>query len=120
MTVREQLEAFFSDAPNLLKLSRKQFQRILDKTVTHPYNECLLWIGAKYTNGYGIIHLRKIRQAPLNTHRVFYLTFNGPIEDGFEIGHSCDTRSCVLPKHLLKVLWHENRPGKNGTPWSGL
>ena len=69
-----------------------------------PYNDCLLWVGAK-TSGYGQFwYASKLRLA----HRVMYEWVRGPIPHGTEIDHTCTLRACVNPNHLEAVSHPEN------------
>jgi HNH endonuclease len=62
-----------------------------------PNTGCLLWTRSTTTNGYGSIRWRgRAKQA----HRVAWELTHGPIPDGVEVMHSCDTRCCFEPKHL--------------------
>ena len=60
--------------------------------------ECWLWTGAKKPTGYGNVRRNKVYTT---AHRLAWeLTF-GPIPDGMQIQHSCDTPSCCNPNHLM-------------------
>lgn len=58
---------------------------------------CWVWTAYKMPNGYG--NFRTPQRHEL-AHRTAYRLFVGPIPDGLEILHSCDTPSCVNPEHL--------------------
>lgn len=66
---------------------------------------CWLWDGSKYPNGYGWI---KVFGRPVSAHRFSYELHNGPIPEGMEILHSCDTKNCVNPDHLRAGTHEEN------------
>lgn len=44
-------------------------------------------------------------------HRLMYRIGNGPLYDGLEIAHKCDTRNCIRPDHLEQV------PHKGNMEW---
>ena len=76
------------------------------KKVQKEENGCWVWIGAKFTQGYGAFHLQgKLRRA----HRVSYVWANGEIGIGYAgLDHICNNRACVNPDHLRPALTIEN------------
>ena len=71
--------------------------RFLDKVSPEPNSGCWLWIGAMRNRGYGSF---QFRGGQWRAHRAAYEMFIGPIPDGLFVTHSCDTPSCVNPRHL--------------------
>jgi hypothetical protein len=67
---------------------------------------CWIWVGAKFTQGYGAFRLRgKMRRA----HRVAYVWEHGELGSAyFGLDHICDNRLCVNPAHLRPALAIEN------------
>lgn len=59
---------------------------------------CLIWKGRVNNKGYGVIGISK--NGKVYVHRAAYEVFHGPIPDGLEVMHSCDTRACINPMHL--------------------
>ena len=69
---------------------------------------CWIWIGGN--NGkYGVFYAGP-DETPMRpyAHRWSYEHFIGPIPDGLEINHKCETPLCVLPAHLEAVTTKEN------------
>lgn len=82
---------------------KSEFDRIYQKVNQYSnHNECWLWKGAKYVNGYGNLRVNKRH---LSAHRYSYelhhpLTL--PIENiKYVVCHTCDTPACVNPNHLF-------------------
>jgi hypothetical protein len=67
---------------------------------------CLVWIGATNTKGYGLVSIGGGQIAL--AHRVAYEAEFGPIPDGHVIDHLCRVRNCVNPMHLQAVTVAEN------------
>lgn len=63
---------------------------------------CWLWSGAVQGEKYGHLHVPG-RPSGVNAlaHRVAWTLARGPIPDGFNVLHSCDTPLCVRPDHLF-------------------
>jgi hypothetical protein len=84
----------------------ERFWARVEKTPT-----CWLWRGAiapsqnGRTLGYGNLwdgrRLEKV-------HRIAYVMAYGPIPDGMEVSHDCDTPPCVRPTHLRLRNHFEN------------
>lgn len=64
-------------------------------------DSCWLWMASKDGRGYGMFSLYGHGAAPEKSHRVAFVIANGPIPEGQEVCHRCDTPSCVRPDHLF-------------------
>ena len=75
---------------------------------------CWIWSGYCNEDGYA---QRKKGGVTHRMHRVSYYLHNGSIPKGMCVLHSCDTPSCVNPKHLfigthsdnMKDMWSKGR-----------
>jgi hypothetical protein len=61
---------------------------------------CLLWLGARKANGYGVVG-RGREQGNAYVHRVVWEEAHGPIPSGPEVCHRCDVRHCAEVSHLF-------------------
>lgn len=64
-----------------------------------PETGCWIWLGAWDSCGYGKI--ASSGRNSIGTHRLFYAYYKGPIPDGLQVCHKCDTPSCCNPDHLF-------------------
>jgi hypothetical protein len=67
-----------------------------------PSTGCWIWDQDIHSRGYGCIggHL---------AHRFVYEQIVGPIPAGRQLHHTCETRLCVNPRHLVPLTYHEHR-----------
>jgi hypothetical protein len=72
-------------------------ERFNNKWMPEPYSQCWLWTAATFWTGYGAIWDNGKRRA----HRVSWELYRGPIPDGMNVNHICDTPPCVNPDHLF-------------------
>jgi hypothetical protein len=71
-------------------------ERFWSKVIPAEDSDCLLWIGARHCEGYGLISIGGgiMQLAHVVAHTLTY----GPPEDC--VLHLCDVRLCVNPAHL--------------------
>jgi hypothetical protein len=66
---------------------------------------CWIWEGYSKNKRYGSLKLNGcVRQAHVHA----YLLFNGPLDAGKEVCHSCDVPLCVNPAHLFLATHSQN------------
>lgn len=65
------------------------------------FDECWLWQGAKYQNGYGAF--TDARHRSVKAHRFAYEDMVAPIPEGLQVDHLCHAPACVNPWHLEPV-----------------
>lgn len=86
---------------------QRNFWKKVDKS-PHPKG-CWIWTAGKDKDGYGVItQSSKMKKA----HRVSYEWAKGPIPEGMQVLHSCDTPSCVNPEHLSVGTTQANQQDK--------
>ena len=82
-----------------MDVSRSLPRRIEAKIERRP-DGCWQWIAFCDGDGYGHVWYRG---AMRKAHRVVYALVVGPIPDGNDLHHSCETKSCVNPDHLSPI-----------------
>lgn len=70
---------------------------------------CQVWQGSTDRFGYGQIHYRTDgRVVTRLAHIVSWEKVNGPVPDGLELDHRCETKPCRRVDHLESVTHAEN------------
>lgn len=72
---------------------------------TRSADGCWIWNGYTRPGRYGLI---KVYGKMISAHRFSYLLHFGPLPEGDEVMHRCDTPACVNPCHLLRGSHLEN------------
>lgn len=71
---------------------------------------CWLWTASTNWAGYGrmVVGSRTTGRRAVGAHRLSHELFIGPIPEGADVCHRCDTPSCVNPSHLFAGTKREN------------
>ena len=76
-----------------------------------PNTGCWLWCGGTSGKGYGTLGVGSMvdgTRAHAYAHRLSYEFYIGPIPDGLDVLHRCDTPPCVNPAHLFLGTHSDN------------
>lgn len=93
--------------------SEERFWRKVKKT-----DGCWFWMGGRNDDGYGIAIMNG---HVCGAHRKAWAITRGPIPEGMQVLHHCDTPSCVRPDHLWLGTQKDNmqdmrRKGRSNMP----
>ena len=84
----------------MLQLTPEQFkQSVYSKILPVTECGCWFWLGGVHEDGYGYAHTGP-RTSNALVHRLVYEWEVGPIPDGLDLHHKCETPLCCNPKHL--------------------
>lgn len=85
------------------------------KTYPEPNTGCFLWNGG-LCHGYGTACINKKQQL---AHRWSWELHRGPIPEGMDVLHKCDTPLCVNPDHLKLGTQKDNAQdmSRKGRSW---
>lgn len=79
---------------------------------------CLLWAGAKKA------YARPVIQVEGKTHNAYVWlweqTMERPVQEGYELHHTCGRASCVSPGHLQELSAAEHTAAHGGARGGGL
>jgi len=84
-----------------MRKHRPVAERFWDKV--EKTESCWLWRGSKTNKGYGEMNTGGDHSRNQNefVHRLSWVLHFGPIPDGLNVLHHCDTPLCVRPDHLF-------------------
>jgi hypothetical protein len=69
---------------------------------------CWLWTASVNNMGYGEFKLPGATSGVEYSHRMSWIIHSGPIPDGMNVLHHCDTPRCVRPDHLFLGTQKDN------------
>lgn len=85
--------------PDAWRISADNFAEFF---TPEPSTGCWLWTMACDRDGYGVYSPgRGAGSKQWRAHRLAWVLFRGPIPDGTQCLHKCDTPGCVNPDHLF-------------------
>lgn len=87
----------------LVRDRRPVMERFFEKV--DRSGDCWIWNGSRDGKGYGSFYLEgRLHKA----HRAAWMLLKGPIPDGIEACHRCDTPPCCNPDHIFLGTHAEN------------
>lgn len=87
-------------------LETADLARVAERYIPEPNTGCWLWTGGIDRKGYGMSSRKLYGEA--SAHRLLWSIHRGPIPDGLNVLHRCDTPPCVNPDHLFLGTHKDN------------
>lgn len=86
-------------------------KNLFDNAEPVPFAGCFIWMHGTDHRGYGrVLYKGRLSVA----HRVAWEIMFGAIPKGMFVCHSCDTPSCINPRHLFLGTNSDNQRQKAG------
>lgn len=79
----------------------EKIRRLVDEALSE--GACVLWPGSLDKDGYG-----RCPNGWTGAHRVSYEAFNGFVPNGLDVHHTCNTKACINPAHLVVMTRAEH------------
>lgn len=76
-------------------------ERLDTQSIPEPNTGCWLWTGYMNRQGYGRLRVGGRSGRMILAHRASWERERGPIPDGLDCLHACDTPLCINPAHLF-------------------
>jgi hypothetical protein len=89
----------------------------LTSNVKVDENGCWIWQLSLNEKGYPRIG---VAGRTTYAHIVSYELFNGSIEAGNDVDHTCEVKACINPEHLEQVTHKENTDRRDLSLYKGL
>lgn len=86
-----------------------------DRLMPVPWSGCWIWMGPKYSTGYGVLWYSPIRGEPglqIGAHRLAWILAKGDIPIDLQVLHRCDEPFCCNPSHLFLGTRTDNMADK--------
>lgn len=88
------------------KCSPRQALTVLGKLIKKKTDNCIIWPLGKTSTGYGAINFNGM--ASQTNIVAWTIANNRAVPEGLHVRHTCDTRLCINPRHLIIGTHQDN------------
>jgi hypothetical protein len=78
------------------------------KEIAWTMNDRSCWICTSHYRDHDGYPKKMINGKPKRIHRIFFEKYKGPIPQGLQVLHTCDTPACINPDHLFLGTQNDN------------